>query len=194
MPSKFTLNRGQCSHCPRQKKRCLGWYLCTIENTSKISLYDCCLSTHMKMKASYAIFWLSVFVYISEFVSTPTSINATLGSTATFSCSVTTGAIVWVFNESQLSELLVSDIKASQVGDTFFLHVPAKVEYNNSVVTCILVILGGDDLYCDEVLLMVQGTYVKEWSLYQWSLFSLTCYNLHWNVKFQIIWHYYTKE
>ena len=99
-----------------------------------------------------------MFVYISEFVSTPTSVNATLGSTATFSCRATTGVIVWVVNGSDLSQLLVSDIKASQVGDTFFLHVPAKVEYNNTNVTCILVILGGDDPYCDQVTLMVQGT------------------------------------
>ena len=100
------------------------------------------------------------FVYISEFVSTPTSVNVTVGSTATFNCSVTTGVVFWLVNGSQLSELLILDIKARQVGRTFFLNVPATVEYNNTVVICMLVVFGRDDLYCDEVILMVQGTCV----------------------------------
>ena len=83
-----------------------------------------------------------------------------MGSTATFNCSVTTGVVFWLVNGSQLSELLILDIKARQVGRTFFLTVPATVEYNNTVVMCMLVVFGRDDLYCDEVILMVQGTCV----------------------------------
>ena len=100
-----------------------------------------------------------MFVYISEFVSTPTSVNATLGSTATFNCSATTGVIVWLVNGSELRQILASDIRASQVGRTFFLHIPATEEYNNTVVQCALVILGGDDLYSDPVVLKVQGMF-----------------------------------
>ena len=130
----------------------------------RISHDYCLIQPTWKMKASYTVFWLGVFVDISEFVSTPTSVNATLGSTATFSCSATTGVIVWLVNGSELSQLSVSDIKASQVGSTFFLHVPAKVEYNITLVTCILVIYGGDDLYCDQVALMVQGIHLRKYT------------------------------
>ena len=94
---------------------------------------------------------------ISAFVNTPTSVNATLGSTATFNCSATTGAVLWIVNESLLSELTTSDITASQVGQKFLLHVRATEEHNNTVVRCALVILGGDDLDSDPVVLKVQG-------------------------------------
>ena len=98
------------------------------------------------------------FVYIAEFVSTPTSVNATMGCTATFNCSVTTGVVAWEINGSLLSDISKPDITASQVGRTFFLHVPATEEYNNTVVQCAVAILGGgDDLYSDQVVLKVQG-------------------------------------
>ena len=38
------------------------------------------------------------FIYMAEFVITPTSVNATLGSTATFSCSATAGHLTWIVN------------------------------------------------------------------------------------------------
>ena len=93
----------------------------------------------------------------AAFVSTPSSVNATLGSTVTFNCSVTTGAVVWIVNGSLLSELSIRDIFISQVGSTFFLHIPATEVYNNTNVTCAVAILGGDDLYSDPVVLKVQG-------------------------------------
>ena len=51
-------------------------------------------------------------VYVAEFVSTPTSVNATLGSTATFNCSAT-GIFYWIVNGSLLTELNQSDITTS---------------------------------------------------------------------------------
>ena len=80
-----------------------------------------------------------------------------MGCTATFNCSSTNGAVAWKINGSLLSDISKPDITASQVGHAFFLHVPAAEEYNNTVVQCALVILGGDDLYSDPVVLKVQG-------------------------------------
>ena len=94
---------------------------------------------------------------IPAFISTPTSVNVTLGSTATFNCSATTGTPAWMVNGTLLTELLAPDIHASQVGHAFFLNVPAEEKYNNTNVTCAVAILGGDDLYSDPVVLRVQG-------------------------------------
>ena len=96
-------------------------------------------------------------ITIPGFVSTPASVNATLGSTTTFECSVTTGLIGWQVNGSLLSDLNAQNITASQVGRIGFLHIPATEEYNNTVVECIFVIVGGDDLYSDPVILQIQG-------------------------------------
>jgi len=93
----------------------------------------------------------------AAFVSTPSSVNATLGSTVTFNCSPTTGGVAWIVNGSMLSELYTSDITASQVGQKFFLHISATEQNNNTVLRCALAILGGDDLYSDPVVLRVQG-------------------------------------
>ena len=93
----------------------------------------------------------------AAFVSTPSSVNVTLGSTATFNCSATTGAVVWIVNGSLLPELTAPDITVSQVGQKFFLHIPATEQNNNTVLRCVLVILGGDVLYSDPVVLRVQG-------------------------------------
>ena len=70
------------------------------------------------------------------FVTTPTSVNATLGSTVTFTCSATTGSVGWLVNGSLLTELNRTDIRATSSGSTFSLHVPATEEYNNTVVVC----------------------------------------------------------
>ena len=88
---------------------------------------------------------------------TPTSVNATLRSTATFTCSASTGGIVWIVNGSLLTELNTRDITTSNDGNTFSLHIPATEEYNNTEVTCAIAILGGEDLYSDPVVLKVQG-------------------------------------
>ena len=102
-----------------------------------------------------------LYVSVSAFVSTPTSVNATLGSTATFNCSVTTGLIGWQVKGSLLSDLNAPNISISQVGHTCFLHIPATEEYNYTVVVCILAIVGGDDLFSDPAVLQVQGTLFK---------------------------------
>ena len=94
---------------------------------------------------------------LSEIISSPRSVNATLGSTANFSCSITTGVVAWILNGSLLSVLNAADITAEQVENIFVLHVPATEEYNNTNVTCGLAILGGDDLHSDPVVLRVQG-------------------------------------
>ena len=90
-------------------------------------------------------------------VSSPSSVNATLGSTATFNCSATTGIVFWIVNGSLLSELIAQDITVSQVGQRFSLHIPATEWNNNTVLRCGLFILGGYDLYSDPVVLKVQG-------------------------------------
>ena len=103
------------------------------------------------------------FCFYSAFVSTPTSVNATLGSTATFNCSATTGAVGWMVNGSLLTQLNTdnTDIRTSSAGPTFCLHIPATEKYNNTNVTCAVAILGenGDDLYSDPVVLRVQGMF-----------------------------------
>ena len=99
-------------------------------------------------------------LYLLGFVLTPTSVNAIRGSTATFNCSATTGQCAWLVNGSLLSQLTRPDITTSSIGNTFFLHVPATEEYNNTNVTCIAAILGGDNLYSGPVVLRVQGMFV----------------------------------
>ena len=94
---------------------------------------------------------------LSEIISSPTSVNATLGSTANFSCTITTGVVAWKLNGSLLTVLNRSDIRAEQVENIFVLHIPATEEYNNTVVVCALAVLGGDNLYSDPVVLRVQG-------------------------------------
>ena len=101
-----------------------------------------------------------IFIYIPAFVTTPASVNATLGSTATFNCSATTGTIDWRVNGSLLTELSTHDITISKVGSTFSLHVQATEEYNNTLVVCQLVI--HDPLSInrsDPAVLKVQGMF-----------------------------------
>ena len=65
--------------------------------------------------------------------------------------------MVWIVNGSLLFELLAPDITATQVGHASFLHILATEQYNNTNVTCAVVVLGGDDLYSDPAVLRVQG-------------------------------------
>ena len=106
-----------------------------------------------------ATLFCAFFFYNPAFITTPTSINATLGSTATFNCSATTGAVGWLVNGSLLTELNTPDITIRTIGRTFFLHVPAREEYNNTFVRCVVVIRGGNTLYSDPVTLKVQGMF-----------------------------------
>ena len=88
---------------------------------------------------AYLYMKLSTCLY-PVFLSTPASLNATLGSTAVFNCSATRGHIDWMVNGSLLSELGSSDVIATSRGSMFFLQVPATEEYNNTVVVCEVVI------------------------------------------------------
>ena len=81
--------------------------------------------------------------------------HATLGSTATFNCSVTTGTVAWIVNNGSL--LSSPDIFTSIVGHVSYLYIPAVEQYNNTNVTSANVIFRGDILYSDPVVLRVQG-------------------------------------
>ena len=97
--------------------------------------------------------------YISAFLSTPTSVNATLGSTATFNCSVNATRVryFWLVNGSPLSQLNQSDISSIKDGRTHLLQVPATEEYNNTVVECEVIIR--DLQTSDPAVLRVQGMF-----------------------------------
>ena len=64
--------------------------------------------------------------------------NATLGSTATFNCSVNATRVTqgWLVNGSWLFQLSQPDIFTGYDGRTHFLQVPATEEYNNTAVVC----------------------------------------------------------
>ena len=103
-----------------------------------------------------------IFFYIPAFTSIPTSVNATLGSTATFNCSATAGALTWLVNGSLLLQLNIPDITTSNIGRLSFLHVPATEEYNNTNMTCVVFTLNHretEDLFSDPAILRVQGTF-----------------------------------
>ena len=100
------------------------------------------------------------FIYIAAFVLTPTSVNATLGTTATFNCSSTTGSIVWLVTGS--SSVNRSDITSSSIGSLSSLHVLATEDYNNTNMTCIVFFFVGikpEHLISDPAVLRVQGMF-----------------------------------
>ena len=91
------------------------------------------------------------------------SVNATWGSTATFSCSTNapTGTFEWFFNGSLLGQLNTPDVTAQRVGRTSFMHASAKEEYNNTAVVCELTVrdpVRSTEL-SDPAVLKVQGMF-----------------------------------
>ena len=120
-------------------------------------------NVYIQLYCHRGIYWLYTcidllcFAPISAFIITPTSVNATLGSTATFTCSASTGVIAWIVDGSLLTELKSRDIATTSAGNIFAMHIPATEEHNNTEVTCAVGILGGEDLYSDSVVLKVQG-------------------------------------
>ena len=98
---------------------------------------------------------MAIFVHISEFIITPTSVNATLGSTATFTCSASRGSINWIINGSTLWELNRADITISPTGTS--LYILATEEYNNTNLMCVVAIRGEGFLDSDLAVLRVQG-------------------------------------
>ena len=103
----------------------------------------------------------NVFVLIAEFVDIPTSFNATLNSTATFSCSTNalTGTFAWIVNGLLLPQLNTPDVTALTVGGTSFLRILAKEEYDNSTVVCELTVRDPvrSTEFSDPAFLRVQG-------------------------------------
>ena len=119
----------------------------------------------------YMVFLL--YISIPEFVTTPTSFNATLGSTATFNCSVSSGSVGWIINGSLLSHQITPDITTSGGGTTSSLHVPAIEKYNNMTVTCIIFTIRHDlseELLSGPVVLRIQGMHV--WHVSRYSMWS----------------------
>ena len=91
----------------------------------------------------------------------PRSVNVTLGSTATFNCSVTGGVFGWLVNGSTLTTLNLRELTSSSVGNRFSLYVPAAETYNNTVVTCQLSFRYPPSTETsDPAILRIQGTYV----------------------------------
>ena len=103
------------------------------------------------------MFFFFFYIVTPQFVTKPTSVNVTLGSIATFSCSVNTGRVIWQVNGSQLSELNEPDISETLAQNILFLHIPATEECNNTVVVCSAAIIVGEDVYSDPAVLRVQG-------------------------------------
>ena len=99
----------------------------------------------------------SDFVHIAAFITTPTSVNATLGSTATFTCSATTGLLGWIVNGSPITELNETDITTSSDRSIFALHIPATEEHNNTNVLCSVYIHGMGLQNSAPVVFRVQG-------------------------------------
>jgi len=98
--------------------------------------------------------------HISAFIITPTSVNATLGSAATFSCGTGGGHPVWTVVGFTLLELESTNITARTTGSTSTLHIPATEKYNNTIVICSVAIRGVGFQDSDPAVLQVQGTYV----------------------------------
>ena len=118
---------------------------------------------------------------IPAFVSTPSSVNATLGSTATFSCSATTGIIVWIVNGSLLTELSQTDVTTSYEGRTHFMHLSATKEYNNTVVVCEVITPNPLSIETsDPAVLRVQGMFCMRYNIF--------CHYLYTNVHKQLIY------
>ena len=105
--------------------------------------------------------YLTCLLYIPAFVSTPTSINAFLGTTATFNCSATTGAIVWLINGTPLNQLNSRDARVINNGRT--LQVEAEEKYNEVNVTCAVLTLDhseSEDLFSNPAVLRIQGMFM----------------------------------
>ena len=127
----------------------------------------------------------NVFVFIAEFVDIPTSVNATLNSTATFNCSTNAPTVTfeWLVNGSLLGQLNMPDITARRVGRTFFLHVLAKEEYDNTSVVCELIVLDPvlSTEHSDPAVLRVQGIQIPS------KLFLLLYHDCATNTAFEFI-------
>ena len=129
------------------------------------------MTVYQVIKLSLAITKLSIsqcsqcitdFVCIAAFVNSPMSVNATLGSTATFNCSSNSSVatFVWLVNGSVLTGLS-GGITARQDGRTSFLHIPAREENNNTFVVCELYIRYPvrSVVLSDPAVLRVQGMF-----------------------------------
>ena len=89
------------------------------------------------------------------------SVNATLGSTATFNCSSndTRATYVWLVNGLLLTQL--NGGTTTHQSTTSFLHIPTREEYNNASVECELTIRDSvrSVVLSDPAVLRVQGMF-----------------------------------
>ena len=106
-------------------------------------------------------------IYYAGFVEIPSSINATLGSTSHFMCTVQGGLLQWRINGSKLSHIQSLDqreISYTTIGRgdlrTSTLSILASVENNNSAVQCSIDNGTAEVIFSPTVVLKVQGMYV----------------------------------
>jgi len=132
----------------------------TLHHFKELSRLSGAMESHHPLSmVIFLILLLCVVTTIqAEFIITPTSVNDTLGSTATFTCGATRGSINWIVNGSTLPELNRTDILQGTVSPTVIsLSIPATEEYNNTNVLCSIAIRGVGFLDSDLVVLQVQG-------------------------------------
>jgi len=116
------------------------------------------MGSHPKLNTALILllFAVTTTTCTASFIITPISVNATLGSIATFSCSVSRGLVGWTVNGLELRDLNSTDITANTTGETSNLYIPATREYNNSNVTCYNAIRGVGFLESEPAVLQVQ--------------------------------------
>ena len=91
----------------------------------------------------------------------PSPVNATLGSVANFTCSISSNDfILWLVNETEARFLKDRQICISEfsndMGKTSILSIFSSEENNNSVIECIYVI-DREEITAGQVTLKVQG-------------------------------------
>ena len=90
------------------------------------------------------------------FIDTPSSVNATLGSRAKFTCSICEDFISWLVNGSKTEQLIntvnINGVKSST------LSILVSEDFNNSMIECgYYSVSTGERNYTKPVTLQVQG-------------------------------------
>lgn len=96
----------------------------------------------------------------TDFSATPSPVNATLGSTANFTCSISSNDFLfWLVNDTEARFLKGRKIRITEfsdaMGKTSTLSILSSKENNNSMIECIHVVNGG--VTSGQVTLKVQG-------------------------------------
>ena len=99
-----------------------------------------------------------------EIVTHPESVTVFTDSEAEFTCETRNALLAWRVNGtffSQLDPSLRADLDTAQetVGDIelYTLTIPARAEYNGTVVQCLASVPGGDIIESGNATLMIQG-------------------------------------